>query len=42
MARSEAFDRDGAIERLRTALAETGEATAAATGSGSTPVAGER
>jgi predicted ATPase len=42
MARGEALDRDAAIERLRTALAETGQAAAVVTGSGPAPVSGER
>jgi hypothetical protein len=42
MGRSEALDRESAIERLRTALAEIGEAAAAITGSGPPPVAGQR
>jgi predicted ATPase/DNA-binding SARP family transcriptional activator len=42
MARAEALDRDSAIERLRTALAETREAAAAATESGPAAVSGKR
>jgi hypothetical protein len=42
MARSETLDREAAIERLRTALAETGSAVAIASGSGPPPVAGQR
>jgi predicted ATPase/DNA-binding SARP family transcriptional activator len=42
MARSEALDRDAAIERLKLALVETDEAVAALTGSGPSPVAGQR
>jgi ATP/maltotriose-dependent transcriptional regulator MalT len=41
MARGEVLDREGAIGRLRAALAEAGEAAAVATGSGAAPVAGE-
>jgi predicted ATPase len=42
MAHSETLDRDSAIERLRTALAETGVAVAATSGSGAPPVAAQR
>jgi predicted ATPase/DNA-binding SARP family transcriptional activator len=41
MARSGALDRDAAIERLRAALAETGEAAGALAGSGPPSVAGQ-
>ena len=41
MTRGEALDRQAAIERLRSGLGETAEATASLVGSGAPPVAGE-
>jgi predicted ATPase/DNA-binding SARP family transcriptional activator len=42
MARTEALDRESAIERLQAALAEIGDAAAALAGSGPPPVASQR